>query len=257
MASVKKVTAVAYMRTNKGEVGEQLDDLYMQHLSIKKFAEARRLTLVKSFDDFGGEKRVRLNDVLDYCRDNKSIQVVIAKAHTRISRNVQEFNDWESIFSAIGVRFEFVQQSVMGDPNEFVKDLVAAISKLDSSHRSEYIKRGILNRVEAGYSVQKPPMGYVRTAERGLFVKDPNTASYLHSNITRFLSGALSYEGFRRAVSIASSSDKLLARDKFRAIVTNPYYAGYVCHGGKQYKGLQEPLLTEAEHKKLTTMLGK
>ena len=51
--------------------------------------------------------------------------------------------------------------------------------------------------------------------------------------------------------------DKLLSDSKFKTIVTNPYYAGYVSHDGKQYQGLHEPLLTVAEHKKLITLLSK
>ena len=257
MASKEKDKAVAYLRTNKSEVGVQLGDLHIQHQNIKKFAEDHRLTLVKSFDDFGSSKKSRLYDVVDYCRSNGQIRTVFATTQTRISRNVEEFRQWESIFAAIGVNFKFLQQSVMGDSEEFLKYLMASISKLDSENRSKYIKRGILKRVQAGYSVQKPPMGYVRTSERGLFAKDRKTATHLRSSIIRFLDGKASYDDLRRAVSMFFLKDKLLSSSKFKAIVTNPYYVVYVSYGGKQYQGLHEPLLTVAEHKKLITLLGK
>jgi site-specific DNA recombinase len=257
MSTKEKIKAVAYMRTNKSEVGDQLGDLHMQYQSILKFAGVQKFTVVKSFDDFGVKEKSRLYDVLDYCRANRRVATVVTKTQTRISRNVQEFKDWESIFAAIGVRLEFVEQSVISAPDEFLKSLSATIAKLDSSNRSESIKRGILNRVQGGYSVQKPPKGYMNTAERGLFAKDPDMTDYLHSTITRFLGGVLSYEDFRRAVSLLFSKDKLLSRSKFKAVVTNPYYAGYVCYDGKKYKGLHEPLLTEAEYNKLTILLDK
>lgn len=257
MASEQKVKAVAYLRTNKSEVGDQLGDLHMQHQNIKKFAEDRKLTLVKSFDDFGSSKKSILYDVVDYCRSNGQISTVIATTQTRISRNVEEFRQWESIFAAIGVDFKFLQQSVMGDSEEYMKHLMATISKQDSENRSKFIKRGILNRVQAGYSVQKPPMGYVRTSERGLFAKDRKTATHLRSSITRFLDGKASYDELRRVVSMFFLKDKLLSSSKFKTIVANPYYAGYVSYDGKQYQGLHEPLLTVAEHKKLITLLGK
>lgn len=257
MAAQEKVKAVAYLRTSKDEVGDQLFDLHTQNQDILEFAKTHALTVAKSFDDFGSKKNPRLYDVLDYCRQNKDIAVAVAKSQTRISRNIQDFRDWESIFKAVGVELRFVEQSVMGDTIKLLENLMLSSAKLDSENRSKFIKRGILNRVQAGYSVHKPPMGYVRTSERGLFAKDRKTATHLRSSITRFLDGKASYDDLRRVVSMFFLKDKLLSSSKFKTIVANPYYAGYVSYGGKQYQGLHEPLLTVAEHKKLITLLGK
>ncbi|MFZ1258461.1 MAG: recombinase family protein [Candidatus Saccharimonas sp.] len=257
MAAQEKEKAVAYLRTSKDEVGDQLFDLHIQNQDILEFAKANAFTVAKSFDDFGGGSKPRLYDVVDYCRQNKDIGVVIARTQTRISRSVIDFQEWESLFKAIGVELKFVEQSVMGDSKKFQEAIMAVIVKQDSENRAAYIKRGLLNRVHAGYSVQKPPMGYVRTSERGLFAKDRKTATHLRSSIIRFLDGKASYDDLRRAVSMFFLKDKLLSSSKFKAIVTNPYYVGYVSYGGKQYQGLHEPLLTVAEHKKLITLLGK
>lgn len=257
MAAQEKVKAVAYLRTSKDEVGDQLFDLHIQNQDILEFAKANAFTVAKSFDDFGGGSKPRLYDVVDYCRQNKDIGVVIARTQTRISRSVIDFQEWESLFMAIGVELKFVEQSVMGDSKKLQEAIMAVIVKQDSENRAAYIKRGLLNRVQAGYSVQKPPMGYVRTSERGLFAKDRKTATHLRSSIIRFLDGKASYDDLRRAVSMFFLKDKLLSSSKFKAIVTNPYYVGYVSHGGKQYRGLHVPLLTVAEHKKLITLLGK
>ena len=257
MASKEKVKAVAYLRTSKTEVGDQLFDLHMQNQDILEFAKTNSLTVAKSFDDFGDGSKPRLYDVLDYCRQNKDVSVAIAKAQTRISRNLQDFQEWESIFRSIGVELRFVVPSVIVDSNRFSESLMTLIAQKDSDMRAEHIKRGFLRRVEAGYSVQKPPMGYVRTSERGLFAKDRKTATHLRSNIIQFLDGKASYDDLRRAVSMFFVQDKLLSNSKFKTIVTNPYYAGYVSYAGKQYQGLHEPLLSVAEHKKLITLLSK
>ena len=257
MASNQKVKAVAYLRTRKTEVGDQLFDLHMQNQDILEFAKTNALMVTKTFDDFGNKQRPVLYDVLNYCRQNKDISVAIAKAQTRISRNLPDFQEWESIFRSIGVELRFVVPSVIVDSNRFSESLMTLIAQKDSDIRAEHIKRGLLRRVQAGYSVQRPPMGYVRTSERGLFAKDRKVATHLRSSIIRFLDGKASYDDLRRAVSMFILQDKLLSNRKFKTIVTNPYYAGYVSHGGKQYKGLHEPLLSVAEHKKLITLLSK
>lgn len=259
MASQEKenVKAVAYLRTNKSEVGDQLFDLHTQNQDILEFAKTNAFDVAKSFDDFGGASKPRLYDVLDYCRQNKNIGVVIARTQTRISRSVKDFQEWELLFKAIGVEMKFVEQAVMGDSKKFQEALMAAIADRDSENRAAYIKRGLLNRVQAGYSVQKPPMGYVRTSERGLFAKDRKMAIHLRSSIIRFLDGEASYDDLRRAVSMFFLKGRLLSNSKFKTIVTNPYYAGYVSYGGKKYQGLHEPLLSVTEHKKLITLLGK
>lgn len=257
MASKEKIKAVAYLRTNKTEVGDQLFDLHMQNQDILGFAKTNALTVAKSFDDFGGGSKPRLYDVLDYCRQNKDISVVVAKTQTRISRSIQDFQEWESIFRAISVELKFVEQSFMGDTKKLLDSVMAVSAEKESEIRAAYIKRGLLSRVQAGYSVQKPPMGYVRTSERGLFAKDRRITTHLRTNIIRFLDGKASYDDLRRAVSMLFSKDKLLSNSKFKTTVTNPYYAGYVSHDGKQYQGLHEPLLTVAEHEKLITLLSK
>lgn len=257
MSSKEKIKAVAYLRTSKDEVGDQLFDLHMQNQDILEFAKNNALTVAKSFDDFGSGSKPRLYDVLDYCRQNKDVSVAVAKAQTRISRNLQDFQEWESIFRSIGVELRFVVSSVIVDSNKFSEGLMTLIAQKDSEMRAEHIKLGLLKRVQAGYSVQRPPMGYVRTSERGLFAKDRKIATHLRSSIIRFLDGKASYDDLRRAVSMFFLNDKLLSNSKFKTIVTNPYYAGYVSHGGKQYQGLHEPILTVAEHEKLITLLGK
>lgn len=257
MSSEKKVKAVAYLRTSKNEIGDQLFDLHTQNQDILEFAKTNALTVTKTFDDFGNKERPILYDVLNYCRQNKDISVAIAKAQTRISRNLQDFQEWESIFRSIGVELRFVVPSVIVDSNRFSENLMTLLAQKDSEMRAERIKRGLLRRVQAGYSVQRPPMGYVRTSERGLFAKDRKMATHLRTNIIRFLDSKASYDDLRRTVSMFFLKDKLLSNSKFKTIVTNPYYAGYVSHDGKQYQGLHEPLLTVAEHKKLITLLSK
>ena len=257
MSSKEKIKAVAYLRTSKTEVGDQLFDLHMQNQDILEFAKTNALMVTKTFDDFGNKQRPVLYDVLNYCRQNKDISVAIAKAQTRISRNRQDFQEWESIFRSIGVELRFVVPSVIVDSNKFSEGLMTLIAQKDSEMRAEHIKLGLLKRVQAGYSVLRPPMGYVRTSERGLFAKDRKVATHLRSSIIRFVDGKASYDDLRRTVSMIFSEDKLLSGSKLKAIVANPYYAGYVCYDGTQYQGLHEPLLTATEHKMLISLLDK
>ena len=256
MAAQEKVKAVAYLRTNKNEVAEQFDDLYEQYKNIRKYTEANQITIVASFEETPDAEKSKLYDILEYCRANKDISTVMATAQTRITRSLETFSEWESMFETIGVKFKFTQQSIAGNFDQVLQQITACLSGLDTKTRVAYIKRGLHARVAAGYSVQKPPLGYAKGVTRGVFVQT-NTASLLRCEISKFLSGKQSVQDLKSAVSRMYSAGKTLSNSRFKAIIANPYYAGYVSHDGKQYKGLHEPLLTVAEHKKLISLLGK
>ncbi len=257
MTAKEKNKVVAYMRTNAVGSAEKFSDLYEQYEKIRIYTNVRRMDIIDSFEEIPEARRSKLYDILERCRSSKDISKVIAVSQSRIARDFETFEEWKSIFSAIGVKFEFVQRSSVDGYDGYTKEILTSLARLDSKNRSEYIKRGFLSRVQAGYSVQKPPKGYVSTSERGLFARDRKTSTHLRTSITRFLNGEASRNDLRRAVSILFSKDKLLDSKKFKTIVTNPYYAGYVCYGGKQYQGLHEPLLTVAEHKKLINLLSE
>ncbi len=144
---------------------------------------------------------------------------------------------------------------VLTNNNDFLKQMLAVIAELDAENRRKHFKGASLVRVKSGYSVHRPPVGYVQSQTRGVFVKT-KTASYLRTKIVEFLDGKLSADNLRYAISSLYPANKTLSRSRFKMIVTNPYYAGYVCYEGEKYKGLHEPLLTVTEYKKLIKMLG-
>ncbi len=255
MTNKEKNKAVAYMRTNKVEVGNQLGDLDKQYQKILTFASSENICIAKSFADYGKDNRSSLHDILAYCRSDGEISMVIATNQTRLSRKLEDFKIWESLFAATGVKLRFVQQPTMVDFDKFLKSFMTSIAKIDAENRRECAKRGFLERSRAGYSIQKPPIGYMRSQTRGVFVKTKN-ASYLRNSIVKYLDGKLSTDSLQYAVSSLYPANKTLSNSQFKKIVTNPYYVGYVCYNGEKYHGLHEPLLTVAEYKKLIKILG-
>ena len=192
-----------------------------------------------------------------YCRANDNVSAVVATSHTRISRDIKVFKEWEGLFRSIGVELKFAKQAMIGDSGEFLSNILREMANQDSNRRSEFIKRGILKKVRAGYSVQRPPKGYVRTLKAGLYAQDPKVATHLRRSILQFINDKMTLENLRDAVFLTYPQSKTLSMSKLKMIVTNPYYAGYVCYDGEKHKGLHEPLLTESEYKKLLTKINQ
>lgn len=149
---------------------------------------------------------------------------------------------------------KFIAQMLKNN-NDFLNQVLAMTAELDSENRRECVKHALLERTKSGYSIQVPPMGYMRSQTRGVFVKTKN-ALYLRNSIVKYLDGKLSTDSLQYAVSSLYPANKTLKKSQFKKIVTNPYYAGYVCYNGEKYQGLHEPLLTVAEYKKLIKILG-
>ena len=257
MAEGRKIDVVAYMQRHINSSERQSSEQLKQ---IKEYAETHGMSVVEVFDDTSANNTSAgsmLYSVMRYCRANDNVSAVVAASHTRISRNIKVFKEWEQLFHSIGVELKFTKQAVIGDSEEFLSNILREIADLGSSRRSEYIKRGILKRVRAGYSMQRPPKGYVRTLTAGLYAQDPKVAKHIQCSILHFINDKMSLENLRDAISLVYPQSKTLSMSKLKMIVTNPYYAGYVCYDGEKYKGLHEPLLTESEYKKLLTKINE
>lgn len=143
---------------------------------------------------------------------------------------------------------------------QFIRAVGIAMSQYHSATMSEITKRGMLCRVERGYAVTRPPLGYSKTETPGLF-KINLFGTVLREELKALANGYTTIES--ATVKLALAFDPFDAEPepwsvtKVKHLLSNPYYAGNICHKGQLYPGLHEPLISEDEHKKLLVMLKK
>lgn len=151
-------------------------------------------------------------------------------------------------------------QDNLSATEKFAQDINDALSQYYSSVVAERVKRGLLNRVKNGYAITRPPLGYSKTETPGLF-KVNRLGRALREILKKLASDETNIEfaTMQLALTFYSSNAglKMWNTTKTKRLMSDPYYAGYICYKGQQYSGLHEPLITENEHKKLLALVQK
>lgn len=151
------------------------------------------------------------------------------------------------------------KQEEISANDKFIKNISKVLSQYHSEQISEAVKRGMLNRVNDGYSVTRPPLGYTITETPGLYELNDN-GRRARSALQPLAKGETSLgmvvaylEMFYHVMTGVEHSGTTW----IECIVSNPYYSGYISYKGQLYLGLHEPLITVDEQRKLVEILNK
>ena len=117
------------------------------------------------------------------------------------------------------------------------------------------VKRRMTQRAEAGYSMQRPPLGYSTSLFSGLYIKNVD-ASAMKYYFNRAIYGELTASELRYALAKIYSETKSISKKRLLKLVSNPYYIGLINYDGQLFQGLHEPLLTKEEQNKLIGLLS-
>lgn len=140
--------------------------------------------------------------------------------------------------------------------NKFVEAMQVAIRQLDNGSKAKITRKKMERRVSEGYSVSRPKLGYVKTDALGIHAPHTITATTLRCYMEDVLAGKITVAELRKKISHIYHKTKLLSLGRFKAIVLDPYYAGFVVFNGQVYKGLHEPLISQEEHEQLKKLVG-
>lgn len=258
----KKTQAIGFVRI-VGETQDSVNAMVMQQNEIYAYADAHNIEIdvwVKDQDHTNSLDR--LIEAATRLR-KKNINKIIVSSIDRLGRDHRYVSEVRSILSKLGMEIVSARQSSSTEfenvaCDNFMQQLKMMICRLDNEGKSEIVKRGLASRARQGYAVHAVPFGYKKTATKGVFEVSADGIALKHL-LKLFAAGDMTVEDVRSDFSriyYKDDSKKLVNKIQFTRIVTNPYYAGYVAHGGQLYDGLHVPLLSKDEYKKLKELLG-
>ncbi len=148
-----------------------------------------------------------------------------------------------------------------GMANQFVRDL------------SVNVKRGLRNKVAAGWLPGVAPSGYLNTPDRQkgykIIVEDPErfplvrkmwdlmlTGNFTAPRIWKIANKEWNYRTLQRR----KEGGKPMSRSAIYKIFTNPFYYGYFefpVGSGNWVKGEHKPMITEEEYQRVQAILGR
>lgn len=142
---------------------------------------------------------------------------------------------------------------------KFMENMSKILSQYHSEQMSEAVKRGMLNRVKDGYSVTRPPLGYVITETPGLYQLDKNglSAKSALKPLAKGEASLVMVVAYLEMLYHVMTGVEHSGATWIESIVSNPYYSGYICYNGELFAGLHEPLIIVDEQRKLVEVLNK
>jgi DNA invertase Pin-like site-specific DNA recombinase len=265
----KKKFAVALCRVSTAEQ-KNSNSLNRQEESVLKAATELNVEIVKWWSGNVSSKagtnvgRKDLVEIEKFCKDNSGIKYLIVDEPDRFMRSIDEAFYFEVLFRGLGVKLWYAC-----DPMLNTDDLNAKMLKFSRYFPAEggNVERinksinGQISLLKLGKYPFSPKPGYRRGYEKGIQeiheVRGPILRKCLLLIIKRQSTPAQALVYLNNSAFTKEHSKYKM--DKFRKIVTDPFYAGII-EIDKQVKvrnenGLHEPLITKDQHYELLKIM--
>jgi len=271
----KPKIALIYCRVSDKKQKTDGHGLESQEHRCRQYAEERGLSVEMVFtDDFtgGGDflKRPAMRALLAYLNINQDQNyVVIFDDLKRFARDTRFHWDLREQFDARGATVECLNFKFENSPEgRFVETMFAAQGQLEREQNSRQVVQKMTARIEKGYWVFPPPVGYRYEKDKThgkLLVRDEPMASILAEALEGYASGHFGSQAeVKRFLESQPDFPKsgpsgYVHPSKVKDILMKPIYAGYVSAPGwgvSLRKGHHEPLISFETHERIQEILN-
>ena len=267
----QQIYAIANCRVSSDE---QLlnNSLARQQESVEKAAARLGVNIVRTWSGSVSSKagtnvnRADLREMLEYCKDNKRVRFLIVDEYDRFMRSVNEGPYFEVLFQQLGVKVWYASETdaFNGDDAmaKFMRSMSAFRAEGSNEERQKKSISGQSKALRDGRYTFSPKPGYKKGYERGIQeihpVRGPALRTVLIRLASRLVTPAQALIELNNSTFMQGHSPYKM--DKFRKIVTDPFYAGIV-EINKQVKvrnenGLHEPLISKEQHLELLKIMN-
>jgi hypothetical protein len=205
-------------------------------------------------------KRKDLREMLAYCKKNPAVKYLIVDEIDRFMRSMVEFKN------KVGVKVWYAGDPELNSDNPTTKLLRALDAFKAEGSNLERQTKSIVGQTAAlkdGRYTFHPKPGYMKGTEKGIHELRQPHASILKNTLLSIISKTVTPS---EALADFNKSDFFIGgkakykMDKFRKIVTDPFYAGIVTMD-KQVQmynesGLHTPIITKDQHTELIRIMS-
>jgi len=258
--------ALIYCRVSTEEQAKKGYSLDAQENFCRKFAEENGYKVVEVYRDEGKSgtnlNRPALQNLLDRCQDDKSINAVIVQETDRLARNTKDHLTIRAILKKAGVRLISVAQPMLDDSPEgrMIDTILASVNQFYSDTNSRKTKKGLQERFNSGWWPGWAPLGYLNKTVNGkkIIIPDPKTWHLVKEAFRMYLTGnysALEISDILYEKGLRSRTGKKICNSIMINILKNPFYAGIMRWNGQEKRGKHKPMITLQEHKRILAIM--
>jgi len=233
--------AVIYCRVSTKKQAREGNGLDSQETRCREFAKFRSYEIVRVFsDDMSGSLvgRPAMLQMLSFLKKNrKDNLVVIIDDISRLARGIEAHIKLRAEISAAGGMLESPSIEFGTDSDSvLVEHLLASVAEHARRKNGEQAKNRMRARMQGGYWVHNPPLGYRYQRSSGggsILVRDEPVASIIGEGLEGFASGRFTSQAelkrfFEAHPQFPVCRHGHLTNEQVNRILTYPLYAGYI-----------------------------
>lgn len=261
------MNAVIYTRVSTREQAIDGMSLITQAKQCHAYAAHNDYKVIELFKEEGQSaktiNRPVLQSMLRFCATQKGkIDAVIIARIDRLARHQMDYGKLRAMLGSYGIRVISVAEQFDDDPvGRFMESTLAGLAQLDNEIRAERSKNGMIEGVESGRWMWKPPFGY-RTAivngKKNIAPISEDLSSLIREAWVLIDAGVPPAEAHRRLVAKGLASDgEPIAIQSFSKMLYKKIYKGVVVGFGKEVvsdsiQPIVEPELWDRVYARLT-----
>ena len=252
--------AIIYTRVSTKNQAEEGYSLAGQEKDCKIFAEMNNYSVSKVFVEKGEsaktQDRTELQNLMKFCVANKkNIDAIIIWKIDRLTRDVKDFYNLQDFFAKLNIKVLFAREN-NGDSagDKLTRNLMGVLAQYENDQKSERVTNGMKTAFLQGHWMWKAPIGYLM--KNGNVEPDPKTAHHIKKIFKLFSTGLYQQT---QIIKIMADDGLKINTNRLCRLLKNPIYSGYMYKkewAEEPIRGIFEPLISEAEFKKVQDILN-
>lgn len=252
--------AIIYTRVSTKNQAEEGYSLAGQEKDCKVFAEMNGYKVSRVFVEKGEsaktQDRTELQNLMKFCVANKkNIDAIIIWKIDRLTRDIKDFYSLQEFFAKLNIKVLFAREN-NGDSatDKLTRNLMGVLAQYENDQKSERVTNGMKTAFLQGHWMWKAPIGYIM--KNGNIEPDPKTAHHIKKIFKLFATGMYMQT---QIIKIMADDGLKINTNLLCRMLKNPLYNGYMYKkewSEEPIRGIFEPLISEAEFKKVQDILN-
>ena len=195
--------------------------------------------------------RPELKNLLQHCKENKGVDIVIVHKLDRLARNLIDHATIKAILKQKGIKLVSVSEPFEDNPvGHLLENIIASISEWYSANLGQEIKKANSAKLKKGEWPHKPPIGYksIKGEEgRTKHVPDQETAPLVRQSFELFSTGNYSLKTLAEEMhsrGLKTKYDRIYSPESIKTLLTKRFYISRMEWQGKEYAGKHKSIVS-------------
>ncbi len=252
-----KAVILARVSSKEQEEGYSLD---AQKDRLINYCNRNNLEVIKNFTIIESSTlgtRKNFNEMLNFCKKQKSTIAVVADAVDRIQRSFKESISLNELIKKRKIELHFYREGMVINDKSRSTDIMrwdfsVMGAKSYVLQLSENVKRSVDYKLKKGEWIGEAPIGYINYRDetgKSQIIPDPNRAEIITTLFNQYSTGLHSLRTLTQLSKqmglTGKRSGKIMSATNIHRMLINPFYYGEMLCKGQLYHHNYTPLISK------------